>query len=95
MTNLIQALKTKIGSKKGTILTHPGFGLGIEPGVINSDITAQQIFDDMNDLVKEDPRFQGISSLQIELNGPKLVINMSVTIAGNQGVFPLTFEVSA
>lgn len=95
MTNLIQALKTKIGSKKRTILAHPGFGLGIEPGVMNSDITAQQIFDDVNDLVKEDPRFQGVSSLQIELNGPKLVINMSVVIAGNQGVFPLTFEVAA
>lgn len=95
LTNLVQALKTKIGSAKNTILLHPGFGLGIQPGVISSEIGAQQIYDDLNDLVKEDPRFQGIATLQIELNGPKLLISMGVVIAGQQGVFPLTFELAA
>lgn len=95
MTNLIQALKTKIGSVKSTIMLHPGFGLGIKPGISTADVSAQQIFDDLNDLIKEDQRFQGLASLQIEINGPTMIINMGVTIAGQQGVFPLTFELAA
>lgn len=95
MTNLIQALKTKIGTTKGRVLVHPGFGLGIQPGVIAADVSAQQIYDDLNDLIREDQRFQGIASLQIEIDGPKLLISMGVMIAGQQGIFPLTFELAA
>src|SRR5581483_5622658 len=32
ITNIIQALKLKVGTQKGTILTHPEFGLGIRSG---------------------------------------------------------------
>lgn len=95
ITNIIQALKTKIGTVKGTVITHPGFGLGLQPGIISSEVTAQSIFEDMNELIKDDPRFQGIATLQIEIDGPKLTVAMSVNLAGNQGVFPVTFEITA
>ena len=91
MTNIIQALKIKFGSIAGSILLHPEFGLGIQPGTINSTVQIQEIFRSINELVKADPRFVGVSNLQIIMNGPSLSINLGVILAGNNGVFPLSF----
>lgn len=95
MTNIIQALKIKIGTSRGSMLLNPNFGLGIKSGMINSDITVQGIYNAIAQMIEEDPRFQSLNSLQIQLNGPKLTINMAVSLAGQQGVFPLTFELAA
>lgn len=92
MTNIIQCLKIKIGTKKGTMLLHPEFGLGVVPGVMNSDITVQDIYNSLSKLIEEDPRFQGLDNLQVTLNGPTLGLNMGVVLAGQQGVFPVNFN---
>lgn len=95
MTNIIQALKIKIGTSKGSSLLHPGFGLGVRAGIMNSEVTAQGIYDTIAQMVEEDPRFQALEGLQIQINGPTLTINMAVSLAGQQGVFPLTFQLAA
>jgi len=95
MTNLIQAIKIKLGTEKGKFLTHPDFGLGLKAGIMNSDVNVQEIYNAINKMIEEDPRFQGLDSLQISLNGPVLSISMGVMIAGQNGVFPLTFELAA
>lgn len=95
ITNLIQALKLKIVTSRGSILVHPEYGLGIKPGIMASDLNVQDIYNNINKLIEEDPRFQGLDSLQISLNGPVLSISMGVVIAGQNGVFPLTFELAA
>jgi hypothetical protein len=93
MTNIIQALKIKIGTQAGKVLTHPDFGLGIKVGMINSDFNVEDTFNSMNKLIQQDPRFSGINNLQINLNGPTLSLNMAVALAGIQGVFPVNFVV--
>lgn len=95
LTNLIQAMKLKIATPKGSILVHPEFGLGIKPGIINSDVDVQDIYNSLAKLIEEDPRFQGLDSLQVSINGPVLSISLGVAVAGGQGVFPLTFELAA
>lgn len=92
LTNLIQALKIKLGTQKGRVLLHPEFGLGIRAGQMSSDTDAKQVFDDLNKLIGEDSRFQGLDSLQVILNGPTMTINMGVRLAGNNGVFPIAFD---
>lgn len=92
MTNIIQALKIKIGTRKGTVLSHPEFGVGIQVGIMNSDFTVQDIYNSLARAVEEDPRFQGLDSLQVQLNGPVLTLNMGVVLAGQQGVFPVNFN---
>lgn len=94
MTNIIQALKIKFSSISGTILLHPEFGLGVRPGTINSTIQVQEIFNQVNQMIKADSRFSGINNLQILLNGPTLSINIQVVLAGTSGVFPLTFDLT-
>lgn len=95
MTNIIQALKIKIGTPRGSSLLNPNFGLGVRAGIMSSDVTVQGIYDSISQMIEEDPRFQGLESLQIQLNGPTLTINMAVSLAGQQGVFPLTFQLAA
>jgi hypothetical protein len=95
MTNLIQAIKIKLSTEKGKLITHPDFGVGIKAGIMTSDVNVQEIYNSINKLIEQDPRFAGLDSLQISLNGPVLSISMGVVIAGVQGVFPLTFELAA
>ena len=94
MTNIIQALKIKFGTIAGSVLLHPEFGLGIQPGTINSTIQIQEVFRSINELVKADPRFAGVNNLQLVMNGPTLTINLGVVLAGNNGVFPLSFALN-
>jgi hypothetical protein len=95
MTNIVQALRIKFGSKAGTILLHPEFGLDVQPGSINSTIQAQDIFRSINQMIQADTRFAGIATLQLVLNGPELTINVGVILAGNNGVFPLSFKLTS
>lgn len=95
MTNLIQAMKIKIGTQKGSMILHPDFGLGIAVGTSVANIDVQNIYNTISKMVEDDPRFQGLDSLQIALNGPSLTISMAVLIAGQSGVFPITFELAA
>lgn len=94
MTNIIQALKIKVGTQKGTSLLYPEFGLGIKAGMMSSEADIGDIYSSIAQMISEDPRFQALESLQIELNGPTLTINMAVSLAGQKGVFPLTFQLS-
>lgn len=92
ITNIMQALKIKFGVVQGTWLTHSDFGLGIRPGTINSTIKIQDIYNSINQLIQKDPRFSSVSNLQISLNGPILSISVGVQISGQNGVFPITFQ---
>lgn len=92
LTNIIQALKIKFGSKKGTVLVHPEFGVGIKVGMINSEFSVQEIYNSLARAIEEDPRFQGLDSLQVTVDGPTLTLNMGVALAGQQGVFPVNFN---
>lgn len=94
LTNIIQALKIKFSTLIGTVLLHPNFGVNVAPGTINSDIQIQDLYNSINEMIQQDPRFSGISNLQITLNGPSLSIGLVVTIAGQDGVFPINFSLS-
>jgi hypothetical protein len=94
ITNLIQAVKIKIGTPRGAIGLHQEFGLGIKPGISNSEVQVQEIYKSISKLIKQDPRFAGLASLQIVLTGPTLTINMGVRIANNRGIYPLSFTLT-
>jgi hypothetical protein len=94
MTNIVQALRIKFGSVAGKILLHPEFGLSVQPGTINSTIQAQDIFRSINEMIQADTRFAGVATLQLILNGPTMTINVGVILAGNNGVFPLSFTLN-
>jgi fluoride ion exporter CrcB/FEX len=91
ITNLIQALTIKFNTKINTCLLNPDFGLAIKVGTMNSDTSASDIYNEIVNLITTDPRFSGISGLQVNLSGPTLGINLGIGLAGVQGVFPVGF----
>jgi len=91
LTNLIQALKIKFFTERGSILTDPSFGLGLTPGSNITDIDANNLFRDISALVTQDPRFEKIERLEINLNGPVLEISVKIVLANRMGVVPITF----
>jgi hypothetical protein len=95
LTNLIQSLKLKIRTQKGSLLHHLQYGLGLTHGISVSDITTGEIMKSLNAMIATDSRFQSINSLQIVLNGSTLSISMSITIANGTGIVPITFDMRA
>lgn len=93
LNNLVQALKLKVSVQKNSLLRHPEFGLGISAGISISDISSGQIFNDLNKIITDDPRFSGIERLDIAVNGPVITIDMAVTIANGSGIIPISFNV--
>lgn len=94
ITNIIQALRIKFGSQRNTLLLHPNFGLGIRVGTISSEIQIQSLYDSINTMIEQDPRFIGVSRLQITLNGATLGISLAVQLPNQTGVFPISFALT-
>lgn len=92
ITNLIQALTIKFSTGLGTSLLDPGFGLGVKAGTMVSDTSAAIIFNEINNLITADPRFSGISGLQVSIQPPNLIISLGVSLSGLRGVFPVSFQ---
>lgn len=93
LNNLVQALKIKIRTKKNSLMRHPEFGIGINPGVSIADIESGAIAQELTALVTADSRFSGIERLDIAINGPTMTIDMAVILANNSGIIPISFDV--
>lgn len=93
LNNLVQALKIKIRTKKGSLMRHPDFGIGINPGISLADVESGAIAQELTELVVSDSRFSGIERLTIAINGPTMSIDMAVILANNSGVIPISFDV--
>lgn len=94
ITNIIQALRIKFGTQANTVLTHPNFGLNVRVGSISSEVQLQELYNSINNMIQQDPRFQGVSNLQIALNGPVLGISLGVQLPNYTGVFPVSFALT-
>jgi hypothetical protein len=92
ITNIIQALAIKFGTTIGTSLLEPTFGLGIRPGSSVADLNAKNLYNQIVAQITADPRFQGVTGLQISQNGPSLGINMGIQLIGQRGIFPVGFQ---
>lgn len=95
ITNIVQALRIKFGTQAGKILLHPTFGLNVRVGSVSSDLQIQQLYTSINEMIAQDPRFVGVSQLQINLNGPVLAISLAVELPGYTGVFPISFALTS
>ncbi len=93
LNNLIQALKLKIRTQKGTLLRHLEYGLGLEAGISVADIERGAVIDSLNRMVEDDPRFEGISRISLRLEGSTLGVDLSVRLANGTGVLPISLDV--
>ncbi len=92
ITNIVQCLAIKIGTKLGTCLLNPDFGLSVQPGVMVSDTSAADIYNQITNLITADPRFSAVSGLQVNLQPPVISVNLGIQLSGIQGIFPIGFQ---
>lgn len=93
MTNLIQALKLKIETKKGSLLRHMDYGMGLQAGVSIADIENGSIIKALNNMIAEDSRFSAVNRIDLFLEGNTLRIDMQVTIANTGKALPINFKI--
>jgi len=93
LTNLVQALKMKVATAKGGILSNPDFGLGLQPGVTTNDLNVGDILADLREMVLQDARFEAVDKIEINLLPPDLSITIKARLANGRGIFPITFTV--
>ena len=95
LTNLIQALKLKIRTQRGTLLRHLEYGIGLTHGISVADIENGEIIKSLNAMIASDDRFEAIESINIRLDGPTMKIDMVIRIANGSGIVPISFDVKA
>ena len=93
LTNIVQALKMKFAVIQGRLIKHPQYGSSVQPGISIAELDAKEIVETIRNSIQEDTRFSQIERLEISLNGPTLTINLSVSLANNQGIVPISFGV--
>jgi hypothetical protein len=92
-TNLVQALKMKIMTQKGSLLSNPEFGLGLTPGISVSEIDIENVLIDLRDMVLQDPRFSDIENIELNILPPTVSISINAILADGKGIFPINFSV--
>jgi len=92
-TNLVQALKMKIMTQKGSLLSNPDFGLGLTPGVSVSEVDIENVLIDLRDMVLQDPRFSDIENIELNVLPPTVSISINAVLANGKGIFPINFSV--
>jgi hypothetical protein len=92
INNLIQALSFKFSCTLGTCLLEPTFGLPFKVGSSIADFNAKTTYNQISSMITADPRFSGVSGLQVTQNGPSLGITLGVQLSGQTGLFPVSFS---
>jgi len=95
MTNIVQALRILFTTTINSFMLEPQYGLGVIPGTSVADLNIQDLAKQINMQIQADPRFDGVTGLQIAATPPTLTISVGVQIAGQTGVFPVNFELAA
>jgi len=91
-TNLIQALKMKVQTQKGQLLSDTSFGLGITPGVMTNDISVQNVLKNLTAMVLQDSRFEGIEKIEMNVLPPDLSITIVARLKNGRGILPISFS---
>jgi len=94
LTNIVQSLRTKVKTEKGTLLEDTNFGLGLKPGINVTDVSTEEVLRDLRDMVLQDSRFEAVDKIEINLLPPTLSITIVARLANGKGIFPINFNVS-
>jgi len=93
LNNLVQAMRMKINTAKGEIMSNPEFGLGLQPGINVTDANIENILQDLTSMVTEDSRFEGVDNIELNVLPPEISLSITARLANGRGIFPINFTV--
>lgn len=94
MANLMQQYRLLVGTRQGTLLHHPDFGLPLRVGDSLADIQPQKLLTAVNKALSFDPAFTSVRGIQLDLAGPVLAIKAAIEVSGSGMTVPLSVEVA-
>ena len=94
LTNLIQALRIKAITPRGSLIRHPLFGFGIEPGTAITDVELNDLKEVAVESIRSDRRFGDMTEIQLEFAKNALKINGVTNLAGNNNLLPFDLDIT-
>ena len=88
--NAIQALRLKLAIEKNQLKRHPEYGAGIPIGE-RYEYSAEDIKEFLEGAVSNDPRFESLPDIVVDLSGPTVKLNLRVRVVEDGGIIPITF----
>ena len=90
LANALQAIRLKLGVEIGQLERHLEYGSGINIGEKNT-FTAQDLKQIVERAILEDPRFESVPDIIVQINGPVVILNITVRVANDGGTIPVQF----
>lgn len=91
--NILQRVRIAFGTPRGSLVQHPSYGVGLEPGTSLADIDAQQTLQAVKGMFAGDPDFVGVNGVKVEKRGPTMSVKLSIGIAGTSASLPVSLDV--
>jgi hypothetical protein len=91
MQNIIQRIKLALSTKQGTLPLHPEYGINFDVGDSIADVNIKELTSAILTMFKGDSTFRNVASLDIQQNGPVLMINIVLEINGTSQILPISF----
>lgn len=92
LANITQAAVLKVRTGTNTLLQDPTYGNPANAGMNTSDASAKDVADSLNKSFSDDPRFNGLVSVEVSKTGPAIVVNSLVNIANTDISLPISAE---
>lgn len=93
MTNIVQRVRIALATPKGSMLLHPEFGLEIQPGASNADLSPAELLAAAQVLFKSEPAITAVVAAGVQKDGPVTRLGLEVQVAGSSVTLPIGIDV--
>jgi hypothetical protein len=93
MANILQVIRIALTTERGSVLRHPEFGVGVEPGSSLADFNASTLAAHIRGLFADDPAFLGVEDVRVEQRGGRASLEMAVRLNGVDQVLPISLDI--
>lgn len=93
VVNLVQRAKIAFQTRRGQLVQHPTFGLGLRAGVNTGDLDANSMLVSAKGMFGGDTDFAGVQSVKIQKRGSRASVSMNLGVAGTDMPLPVSLDV--
>lgn len=92
LTNLIQRTKLALSTPQGSLLHHPTYGIGLNPGISTADVSVSQVLQSIKTMF-QDNSYVSVKSAAVAKSGNTMTIRASIGVSGGSQFIPIQVEV--
>ena len=92
ITNIIQTIRLALSVNKGRMPLHQDYGISIPVGSSIADVDINELSKAVRDTFANDPTFNAIKALRINIVGPSASMDIALEIAGVNQLLPVSVQ---